>query len=208
MNSQKSKHKHLTWKKEKQDNYQKIDTGRRVIVTAGVSTAVAVLTSNSATVIGASSGRVEAKISSLGIELPAMPSPVANYVPYKVSGNLAYIAGQIPMQAGVLLSPGKVPNQVSVKQARQAATQCCLNILAALKEACNGDLDRVAACLRLEGFVACEDDFTNQPAIINAASDLIVKIFGEPGKHTRIAVGVNTLPLNACVEISAVFSIS
>ena len=208
MNSLKSKRRHRTWKEKEQDSGQTIDTGRRIILAGGVSAAAAVLTSNSATVLGASSGRVEAKISSLGIELPPMPSPVANYVPYKVSGNLAYISGQIPMEAGVLLSPGKVPSQVSVERARQAANQCCLNILAALKEACNGDLDRVAACLRLEGFVACDDDFTNQPAIINAASDLIVEIFGELGKHTRIAVGVNTLPLNACVEISAVFSIT
>jgi enamine deaminase RidA (YjgF/YER057c/UK114 family) len=208
MNSQKSKRTHGVWEKNKQDNNEKIDAGRRIIIAGGVSAAAAVLTSNSATVLGASSGSVEARISSLGIELPSMPSPVANYVPYKVSGNLAYIAGQIPMEAGVLLSPGKVPSQVSVERARQAATQCCLNILAALKEACDGDLDRVSACLRLEGFVACDDDFTNQPTIINAASDLIVEIFGERGKHTRIAVGANTLPLNACVEISAVFSIS
>jgi enamine deaminase RidA (YjgF/YER057c/UK114 family) len=88
------------------------------------------------------------------------------------------------MKAGVLQSPGKVPSQVSIERAQVAATQCCLNILAALKEACNGDLDRVSACLRLEGFVASDSDFTNQPAIINAASDLIVEIFGESGKHS------------------------
>ena len=208
MNSKKNKNKKEILKKEKQNGCQKLDMGRRMIMGKGLSAAAVILTSNSVPLFGASSGRVETKISSLGITLPSIPNPVANYVPYKVSNNTAYIAGQIPMKAGVLQSPGKVPSQVSIERAQVAATQCCLNILAALKEACNGDLDRVSACLRLEGFVASDSDFTNQPAIINAASDLIVEIFGESGKHTRIAIGVNTLPLNACVEISAVFSIT
>ena len=100
-----------------------------------------------------------------------------------------------------------MPTQVSVEQAREAAHQCGINILAALKGACDGDLDRVRRCVRLQGFVASSDDFTAQPSVINAASDLLVEVFGEAGKHTRLALGSNVLPLNACVEISATFAL-
>ena len=161
--------------------------------------------SRSEALFAASAGRVESRLAELGITLPAAPAPLANYVAYAVEGNVAYIAGQIPMYAGELMYPGKVPTQVTVEQARAAARQCGINILAALKSACGGDLDRVRRCVRLQGFVASADDFTAQPTVINAASDLMVEVFGDAGKHTRLALGSNVLPLDSCVEISAMF---
>ena len=153
----------------------------------------------------ASAGRIETRLAELGIELPPAPAPLANYVAYVVEGNVAYIAGQIPMNAGTLMHPGKVPSQVTVEQAQAAARQCGINILAALKGACGGDLDRVKRCVRLQGFVASADDFTAQPSVVNAASDLMVEVFGDAGKHTRLALGSNVLPLDSCIEISAMF---
>ncbi len=153
------------------------------------------------------SQRVLNKLDELGINLPPTPAPVANYVAYQVAGNMAYIAGQIPFLNGELIYPGKVPIDVSIEQAQIAARQCAINMLSALKGACDGDLDRVKQCVRLQGFVASEDSFTGQSTIMNAASDLMVDVFADAGKHTRLAIGVNTLPLNACVEISGIFYI-
>ena len=150
-------------------------------------------------------GRIDARLSQLGIVLPEPPAPVANYVAYKLENNFAYIAGQIPFRDGNLLYPGTVPDTVSIEQGREAAQQCAINILAALKGACGGDLDRVRQCMRLEGFVASGDGFTQQPAVVNGASDFMVEVFGDAGRHTRTAVGVKALPLNACVEVSAIF---
>ncbi|MFK7862656.1 MAG: RidA family protein [Pseudohongiellaceae bacterium] len=150
---------------------------------------------------------IESRLSELGISLPPVAPPVANYVAYQVAGNMAYIAGQIPFLNGELMHPGKVPSQVSIEQATAAARQCGINILAALKEACEGDLDRVNQCVRIQGFVASDDTFTAQPTIINGVSNLMVDVFGDAGKHTRLALGSNTLPLDACVEVSAIFSI-
>lgn len=149
----------------------------------------------------------ESRLQQLGIVLPESPPPLANYVAWKVANGFAYIAGQIPMRMGSLIYPGAVPNEVSVEQAREAARQCGINIIAALKQACDGDLNRVRGCMRLDGLVASSEGFTAQPTVINAASDLMVEVFGEAGKHTRTAVGVNELPIDACVEISAVFVI-
>ena len=148
-----------------------------------------------------------ARLTALGIALPDTPPPLANYVPYLVQEHFVYIAGQIPMRDGSLLHPGIVPETVSVDQAREAARQCGINIIAALRGACAGDLDRVRQCMRLDGYVASSPGFTRQPAVINAASDLMVGVFGDAGRHTRTAVGVNQLPANACVEIAAVFVI-
>ncbi|MEX2469394.1 MAG: RidA family protein [Pseudohongiellaceae bacterium] len=147
------------------------------------------------------------RLGALGITLPETPPPLANYVPYLVQENFVYIAGQIPMRDGELLHPGAVPTAVSVEQAREAARQCGVNILAALNAACAGDLNRVRQCMRLDGFVASGDGFTGQATVMNAASDLMVEVFGDTGRHTRTAVGVNQLPGNACVEIAAVFVI-
>lgn len=150
---------------------------------------------------------IDGRLEELGITLPPTPAPLANYVAYAVEDNVAYIAGQIPMREGTLMHPGTVPSDVSVEQAREAAYQCGLNILAALKGACEGDLGRVRRCVRIQGFVASDDDFTAQPTVINAVSDLMVEVFGDAGKHTRLALGANVLPLDSCVEISAVFTI-
>lgn len=154
------------------------------------------------------SSRIETRLTELGISLPPVAAPVANYVAYQVAGNMAYIAGQIPFLNGELIHPGKVPSQVSVEQATAAARQCGINMLAALKGACEGDLDRVKQCVRVQGFVASDDDFTAQPTIINGVSNLMVDVFGDAGKHTRLALGSNTLPLDACVEVSGIFLIS
>ena len=178
---------------------------RRDLLSAALGLGVVVGLSRSEALFAASAGRVESRLAELGITLPAAPAPLANYVAYVVEGNVAYIAGQIPMNAGELMYPGKVPTQVTVEQARAAARQCGINILAALKSACGGDLDRVRRCARLQGFVASADDFTAQPTVINAASDLMVEVFGDAGKHTRLALGSNVLPLDSCVEISAMF---
>ena len=178
---------------------------RRDLLSAALGLGVVVGLSRSEALFAASAGRVESRLAELGITLPAAPAPLANYVAYVVEGNVAYIAGQIPMNAGELMYPGKVPTQVTVEQARAAARQCGINILAALKGACGGDLDRVRRCVRLQGFVASADDFTAQPTVINAASDLMVEVFGDAGKHTRLALGSNVLPLDSCVEISAMF---
>lgn len=152
-------------------------------------------------------GTIDARLLELGIDLPPPPAPVANYVAYVVENGFAYIAGQIPFRDGSLIYPGKVPTDVTVEQGREAAKQCAINIIAALKGACDGDLDRVRQCMRLEGVVASADGFNQQPAIVNGASDFMVEVFGDAGRHTRTAVGVKELPLNASVEISAIFVI-
>ena len=189
------------------NNYLSLGADRRSFLRAALSLGAGAALTRCAAALPGASGKVETRVRELGIELPPTPAPLANYVAYAVENDMAYIAGQIPMRAGTLLHPGIVPTQVSVEQAREAARQCGINILAALKGACDGDLDRVRRCVRLQGFVASSDDFTAQPSVINAASDLLVEVFGEAGKHTRLALGSNVLPLNACVEISATFAL-
>lgn len=184
-----------------------ISLPRRQLLTALVGLGASASLVSGLAVAQGGSGMIESRLRELGIVLPPTPAPLANYVAYTVEGNIAYIAGQIPMRAGALLYPGKVPDSVSVVQAREAARQCGINLIAALKGACDGDLDRVKRCLRVQGFVASSDDFTAQPTVINAASDLMVEVFGEAGKHTRLALGANVLPLDSCVEISAIFSL-
>ena len=148
---------------------------------------------------------VSSRLQQLGISLPEVPPPVANYVPYLLQDQLVYIAGQIPFLNGDLLYPGSVPDEVSIVDARTAAQQCGINILAALNSALEGNLDRVRQCMRQDGFVASAAGFTQQPTVVNGASDLMVEVFGDAGRHTRTAVGVSELPLNACVEVAAVF---
>jgi len=152
-------------------------------------------------------GRVEARLAELRVTIPEVPAAVANYVPYVTTGNLVYLAGQIAIRDGRLLHPGVVPAEVSIEAAQAAARECAINLLAALRSACNGRLDRVVRCVRLDGFVASANDFTQQPLVMNGASDLLVSVFGDAGRHTRLAIGVNVLPLNACVEIAGVFEI-
>ena len=135
------------------------------------------------------------------------PAAVANYVPFKVIDNLVYVSGQAPIQNGKIIYTGKVGDNVSEEDGILAAEICCLNIIAALRKSINGDWDRLENFVKLGGFVNCKEGYTNQPKIINGASDLLVNIFGEQGKHTRFAVGSNSLPMNIAVEIDAIIKI-
>lgn len=152
-------------------------------------------------------GRIATRLQALGLSLPAAQPPVATYVAYVVTGNLVVVSGQLPMVSGKLGWTGKLGAAVSQEEGVQAARQCLLNMLAHVSAACEGDLDRVARVVRLGGFVACTPEFTSHPAVINGASDLVVEIFGEAGRHARAAVGVPSLPLDAPVEIEGMFEI-
>ena len=149
---------------------------------------------------------IEEKLKSLNIDLPIPPKPAGSYIPVVVTGNLAFVSGQIPMQDGKVVFTGKVPTEKSIEDAQKAAKICAINILAQLK-ANLGSLDRIAKIVRVSGFVNSAPDFAEQPKIINAASDLFFDIFGERGRHSRIAVGVSSLPLNSTVEIDVVVEI-
>lgn len=150
---------------------------------------------------------IEEKLKSLNIVLPIPPKPAGSYIPVVITGNLAFVSGQIPMQDGKVAFTGKVPTEKSIEDAQKAAKMCAINILAQLK-ANLGSLDRVAKIVRVSGFVNSTPDFAEQPKVINAASDLFFDIFGEKGKHSRIAVGVPSLPLNSTVEIDAIVEIT
>lgn len=143
----------------------------------------------------------------LGITLPDAPAPAANYVPYVVAGNMVYVSGQLPLVDGKLSVTGHVGKNVSTEEAAGQARLCAINLLAQLKAACGGDLSRVKQVVKLGGFVACTDDFTDQPEVINGASDLMVEVFGDAGRHARFAVGSNTLPRGTCVEVEGTFLI-
>jgi enamine deaminase RidA (YjgF/YER057c/UK114 family) len=153
-------------------------------------------------------GKIDARLAELGIEIATPTVPQANYVPYVISGNLVYVSGQIPMVNGEIKFLGKVGDNVDVATAAEAARTCALNIIAQVKAACDGDLDRVTRCVKLGGFINATDDFTQQPEVINGASDLLVEIFGDAGRHARFAVGAGSLPRGVAVEIDAVFEIS
>jgi enamine deaminase RidA (YjgF/YER057c/UK114 family) len=149
-------------------------------------------------------GRIEAKLAELGITLPTPPAPVATYVPFVTSGRLVFVSGQIPLVDGKVAFTGKCGGGASLDHAVAAARACLVNILAQLRVAAGGDLDRVARLISLRGFVACTGDFIDHPKVINGASDLAVAVFGEAGRHARAAVGVPSLPLDSTVEIEAV----
>lgn len=150
---------------------------------------------------------IEAKIKELGLTLPKPAVSVANYVPFVVTGKLVSISGQIPMGPNGPQFIGKVGDNIPLEQAVDAAKLCALNIIAQLKQACDGDLERVKRVVRLGGFVNCIDGYGDQPKVINGASDLMVAIFGENGRHSRAAVGVNALPLGVAVEIDALIEL-
>ena len=153
-------------------------------------------------------GRIDGKLKELGIVLPGVSAPVANYVPFTRSGALVFVAGQICQVDGKPMCTGKVGATVELATAQTAARVCALNILGALKGACDGDLDRVVRCLRLGGFVNVAPGFNDVPLVVNGASDLIVQVFGEAGRHARTAVGVAELPRNVTVEVDAIFEIA
>jgi len=145
---------------------------------------------------------IEEKIKSIGIKLPNPPSPAGSYIPVVKSGNLLYVSGQIPMEDGKVVFTGKV-SDTNIETAQKSARICAINILAQLKKEL-GDLEKISRIVRLSGFVNSGPEFTQQPKVINAASDLFYEIFGECGKHSRIAVGVSSLPLNSMTEIDVI----
>jgi enamine deaminase RidA (YjgF/YER057c/UK114 family) len=151
-------------------------------------------------------GKVEARLASLGVTLPEAPNPVANYVPSLLSGNLLFISGQISKGADGNLIKGRLGAELTVEQGREAARASALTILAQAKAAL-GELDRIAQVVRLTGFVAATPDFVEHPQVINGASDLMVEVLGEAGRHTRVAVGVASLPLGCAVEVDAILMI-
>jgi enamine deaminase RidA (YjgF/YER057c/UK114 family) len=142
----------------------------------------------------------ESRIKEIGLSLPEAPKPVAAYIPAKQTGNLVFTAGQLPMVNGELISKGLLGQDVEIDEANKAARICTLNALAAIKGVI-GDLDRIKQIVRVVGYVASVPTFTQQPAVVNGASELLLEIFGENGKHARSAVGMAVLPLNASVEI-------
>jgi enamine deaminase RidA (YjgF/YER057c/UK114 family) len=143
---------------------------------------------------------VESRLSILGLNLPGEPKPVAAYIPAKQSGKLVFTSGQLPMVNGELISKGLLGQNVEIEEANKAARICTLNALAAIKGVI-GDLDRIKQIIRVVGYVASVPTFTQQPAVVNGASELLLEIFGDIGKHARSAVGMAALPLNASVEI-------
>ena len=152
-------------------------------------------------------GRVEMKLAELGISLPTPMPPIANYVPYAITGNLVVVSGQVPAIDGKIAVTGKVTWGVSVDQAKDAARLCFINVLVHLKAACGGDLDRVKRVVRLGGFVAAPSDFKDHALVMNGASDIAVAIFGESGRHARSTIGVPSLPADAAVEVEGMFEI-
>ena len=150
--------------------------------------------------------RIETKIQMLGLILPEIPKPLASYVPAKQSGKLVFTAGQLPLVKGDLVSKGILGQDVLVEEAHKAAQICTLNALAAIKGVI-GDLDRINQVVKVVGYVASTSKFTQQPAIINGASELLLEIFGEAGKHARSAVGMAVLPLNASVEVELIVEV-
>ena len=149
----------------------------------------------------------EKKIEELKIKLPEAKPPVGSYVATKISGNLLFISGQISIAENGELIKGKIGKDLSTEQGYDAAKRCGLSIIAQAKVACDGDLSKIKSCIKLTGFVNSTDNFTDQPKVINGASDLISEVFGDIGKHTRAAVSTNSLPLGVAVEVDAVFEL-
>jgi len=150
----------------------------------------------------------EDKIKELKIELPEAKAPVGSYVATKISGKLLYVSGQISINSNGELIKGKVGKDLNTDDAYKAAERCGLSIVAQVKNSCDGDLSKVKSCIKLTGFVNSTEDFTEQPKVINGASDLIASIFGEAGMHTRAAVSSNSLPLGVSVEVDAIFELN
>ena len=150
---------------------------------------------------------IDARLKELGITLPVPPTPVASYVPYTICGTQVFISGQVPFKDGALKYVGKLGADFSIEVGQAAAQLCAINILSVLKVACEGDLDKVVRCLKLNVFVNATPDYDKQPEVANGASDLIAAVFGEAGKHARAAVGMGSLPRGVAVEVDAIFEI-
>ncbi len=153
-------------------------------------------------------GRIDARLTELGIELPRPMAPMANYVPAVVAGHLVVVSGQVPARDGRIAVTGKVGEAVSVEQGQAAARLCLLNVLTHLRAACDGDLDRVRRVVRLGGFVAAPPGFTQHALVMNGASDLAVELFGDAGRHARSTIGVASLPGDAAVEVEGMFELA
>ncbi len=153
-------------------------------------------------------GRIEAKLAELGIVLPTPMVPLANYVPFVLARALAVVSGQLPAVDGKIAFTGKLGAGVSVEQGQAAARQCFVNVLAQLRVACGGDLDRIVQVVRLGGFVACAPEFTQHAVVMNGASDLAVAVFGDAGRHARSTIGVPSLPGDAAVEVEGMFQVA
>ena len=154
------------------------------------------------------SSAIDQKLVSLGIELPVVTPPAANYVPYVKSGNLVFLSGTLPMKDGKPQDIGKLGKEFTVEQGQKTARLCGLNILAHLKNACDGNLDKVTRVVRVGVFVSSATGFTDQPKVANGVSDMMVEIFGDKGKHARFAVGVSELPFGVAVEVDATFEVA
>lgn len=154
------------------------------------------------------SSSIANRLAELGLRLPTPVAPVANYVPFVQTGNLLTISGQVSLTADGTLLTGKLGADLDVEAGQAAARACALNLLAQAQAALNGDLDRITRCVRLGGFVNCTPDFTDHPKVINGASDLMVDVLGDKGRHARFAVGAPSLPLGVAVEVDAMFEVA
>ena len=153
-------------------------------------------------------GKIDARLAELGIALPKPPAPVASYLPYVVSGKQVFISGQVTLAAGGLKYVGTIGQDLTVDDGKAAARLCAVNLLAQLKAAAGGDLDTVKRCVKLGVFVNAVPGFGQQPEVANGASDLMLEVFGEAGRHARAAVGAGSLPRNVAVEVEAVFELA
>jgi enamine deaminase RidA (YjgF/YER057c/UK114 family) len=152
-------------------------------------------------------GQVEKRLQELGISVPTPGEAAGNYVGFVVTGNLAFLAGQVPVENGVRKYIGKLGREFKVEEGQKAAELCAIGMLARLKGACGGDLDRVVRCVKLVGFVNAVPEFEDHPKVVNGASDLMVKVFGDAGRHARSAIGMGSLPFNVAVEVEGIFEI-
>jgi enamine deaminase RidA (YjgF/YER057c/UK114 family) len=152
-------------------------------------------------------GKYEARLKELGLELPQASTPAANYVPFVRTGNLLFMAGQVCIWNGERRFVGKLGREFGAEEGQEAARLCALNLIAQLRAALDGDLDRLVRVVRLGGFVNSTPDFVEQPKVVNGASDLFVAVFGDAGRHARTAVGTNVLPFDLAVEVEAVFEV-
>ena len=153
-------------------------------------------------------GAIEAKLAELGITVPQVAAPLANYIGYNIVGNLVVVSGQIPLVDGKIAVTGKVGAGVTIEQGQHAARICFVNLLAQLKAATGGDLDKVKRVVRLGGFIAAGPDFTQHALVMNGASDMAVAVFGEKGRHARTTIGVPALPGDAAVEVEGMFELA
>ena len=150
---------------------------------------------------------VSKKLSELSIQLPTAPDPVGAYVAFKKVGNMLFISGQLPIGSDGKIIKGKIGKELTLEDGQKASKLCVINILAQAKKAMDGDLDKIKNCIKITGFVNSSNDFKDQPKVINPASETLSAVFGSKGKHARVAVSVNSLPLGAAVEIDAIFEI-